>query len=219
MSDGKKEILRRVRNALSGIPEEESPDDVPVDRSYHQQGGLSGDKLVNLFAKRVGEYKAYVHKAGSDPIKEIVARSCEKQQAGTMVVPQGFPTRWLPKAIKFLEDTPQQMLTNDQLDSADGVITTCALAVAQTGTIILNAGPGQGRRALTLLPDYHFCIVRESQIVELVPEAFAHFEDQIKREAPPITMISGPSATSDIELNRVEGVHGPRNLEVLIVAD
>ncbi len=99
------------------------------------------------------------------------------------------------------------------------MITTCALAVAQTGTIILDAGPGQGRRVLTLLPDYHLCIVREDQIVELVPEGFAHFEDIVKTEGRPITFISGPSATSDIELSRVEGVHGPRRLEILVVGE
>lgn len=217
MSNSRDEILRRVRNALSGVPEEESPDDVNVNRDYHQEGGLSGEKLVNLFAKRVGEYKAHVHKAGSKSVKEIVGRSCEMQQVHQVVVPNGFPTRWLPASIEILYDKPQEQLTNEELDGSDGVITTSALAVAQTGTIVLDAGPGQGRRALTLLPDYHLCIVRVSQIVELVPEAFAHFEKQVKKEGRPITFISGPSATSDIELNRVEGVHGPRRLEVLIV--
>ena len=99
------------------------------------------------------------------------------------------------------------------------MITTCAFAVAQTGTIILDAGEGQGRRALTLVPDYHLCIVREDQIVELVPEGFAAVESSVKKGGQPITLISGPSATSDIELSRVEGVHGPRRLEVLIVND
>jgi L-lactate dehydrogenase complex protein LldG len=116
-----------------------------------------------------------------------------------------------------LRDAARPRLTKEELDKSDGVLTSCALGIAQTGTIVLDAGEGQGRRALTLLPDYHLCIVREDQIVGLVPEAFAMLENTVKNEGRAITFISGPSATSDIELNRVEGVHGPRTLEVLIV--
>jgi L-lactate dehydrogenase complex protein LldG len=108
-------------------------------------------------------------------------------------------------------------LPNDVLDSGDGVLTGCRLAIAQTGTIVLDGGPGQGRRAISLVPDYHLCVVREEQIVELVPEAIERLHESA-REGRPITLISGPSATSDIELHRIEGVHGPRTLEVLVVA-
>ncbi len=110
-------------------------------------------------------------------------------------------------------------LTNEQLNDSDGVITGCALGIAQTGTIVLDGGPGQGRRALTLLPDYHLCVIREDQIVGIVPEAVAVLAGSAGVPDRPQTWISGPSATSDIELNRVEGVHGPRTLEVLVVAD
>ena len=109
-------------------------------------------------------------------------------------------------------------LTNDQLEQSDGVLTACALGIAQTGTLVLDRGPGQGRRAISLVPDYHLCVIFEDQVVGLVPEAVAKLRDAAAAVGRPITFISGPSATSDIELNRVEGVHGPRTLEVIVVS-
>jgi L-lactate dehydrogenase complex protein LldG len=119
--------------------------------------------------------------------------------------------------VETLRDAARPRLANEELDRSDGVLTGCALAISQTGTIVLDAGEGQGRRALTLLPDYHLCVVREDQVVGLVPEAFDKLGETVKNEKRAVTFISGPSATSDIELNRVEGVHGPRTLEVLII--
>ncbi|MEU4845658.1 LutC/YkgG family protein [Streptomyces gilvosporeus] len=129
---------------------------------------------------------------------------------GTLIVPQGFPAAWLPDGDGTRTDIPP--LDVRALDTAGGVLTTCALAIAVTGTIVLDAGPGQGRRALTLLPDYHLCVVRADQIAADVPEALRRLDPR-----RPLTFISGPSATSDIELERVEGVHGPRTLDVIIV--
>jgi L-lactate dehydrogenase complex protein LldG len=133
-----------------------------------------------------------------------------------LVVPPYLPREWIPEGVETLRDAAQPRLTKEELDGSDGVLTGCALGIAQTGTIILDSGRAQGRRALTLLPDYHLCVVREDQIVGLVPEAFAELQETVKNEGRAITFISGPSATSDIELDRVEGVHGPRTLEVLI---
>jgi L-lactate dehydrogenase complex protein LldG len=140
-----------------------------------------------------------------------ITAACAARGVQRLVVPSDLPAAWEPDGIVLLRDNG---LTNRQLDESDGVLTGCALAIAQTGTIVLDHVAMQGRRALTLLPDYHLCVVREAQIVGLVPEAIAQLQRAARR---PLTFISRPSATSDIELNRVEGVHGPRTLEVLIV--
>lgn len=217
MSNSKKQMLHEIRKALSDVPDDEKPGDIEIDRRYRQTGILSNTEKVELFAERVGEYKAMVKWIDKKYLKKAISESLEKQNVKKMVIPVGFPKDQLPDSLDPLFDTNDNRLTDQELDEADGVVTTCAFAVAQTGTIILDAGEGQGRRALTLVPDYHICIVREDQIVELIPEGFSAVESSVKKEGRPITMISGPSATSDIELSRVEGVHGPRRLEVLIV--
>lgn len=216
MSSSRDEILGRVRKALGNVPEDEQPEDVRVPREYRHEGNLSEAKIVDLFAERVSEYKAEVKRITVDALPTAISDACRRQDVQRLVVPPGIPDDWLPGDIEWMHDSPESPLSHQELDESDGVITKCVLAVAETGTIILDAGEGQGRRALTLLPDYHLCIVREDQIVELFPEAIADFEGKIQNEVLPITLISGPSATSDIELSRVEGVHGPRRLEVLI---
>jgi L-lactate dehydrogenase complex protein LldG len=197
------QILSRIRSAVAGAPE------VEISRSYQTSGQEAG--RVELFAERVRDYRAIVHVVPGDELAVTVARALSGRGARRVVVPGGLPEGWLAAVpgLERLRDDPP--LSAAELDAADGVITGCAAGIAETGTIVLDAGPGQGRRALTLVPDYHLCVVSADQIVGGVPEAVARL-DPVR----PQTWISGPSATSDIELNRVEGVHGPRTLEVII---
>lgn len=214
MSSARDAILQRVRTALRDVPRAETPADVLVARDYHGTTTASPTALVAQFAVRVAEYKATVQQVTPAQLPVAIVAACERQGVQRLVVPADLPEGWLPTGIEPLRDPG---LTHADLDASDGVLTGCALAIAQTGTIVLDGGPGQGRRALTLLPDYHLCVVRDDQIVGLVPEAVAALEQAVREQHRAITWISGPSATSDIELNRVEGVHGPRTLEVLLV--
>jgi L-lactate dehydrogenase complex protein LldG len=192
--DAREEILGRIRAALA-----DRPQPPPVPRDYRGASGAGGD--VDLFAERVADYRATVHRE-TTTTAILAARGVTR-----IVVPDGFPYTWLPDVTLVRE--PADIAT---LDDIDAVVTTCGVAIAETGTIVLDHGPGQGPRALTLVPDYHLAVVRADQIVAGVPDAVAALDP-----TRPLTWISGPSATSDIELDRVEGVHGPRNLDVLIV--
>jgi len=165
--------------------------------------------LVELFADRVADYRAEVQLVTTDGIADAAASLCRTRGAARIAIPPGLPPAWRTSELQLVEDLG---LSARELDSFDGVITGCTAAIAETGTIILSCGDSEGRRALSLVPDLHICVVRSDQIVELVPEALAVLDPR-----RPLTFISGPSATSDIELSRVEGVHGPRTLVVLIV--
>jgi L-lactate dehydrogenase complex protein LldG len=209
-------ILWRIRHATRDVPEQERPEDVRVERGYRKESDAEREEIVARFAERTAEYDAKVHRVGRDELPGTIEEILKRRGVKRLVIPPYLPRGWIPEDTETLRDTAHSRLTEQELDEADGVLTDCALGIAQTGTIVLDAGRAQGRRALTLLPDYHLCVVREERIVGLVPEAFAKLEETIKAEGRAITFISGPSATSDIELNRVEGVHGPRTLEVLI---
>jgi L-lactate dehydrogenase complex protein LldG len=211
MSAARDEILGGIRSALRDIPADERPEDVAIVRGYQRAGARTRAELVEQFTDRLVDYKATVQHVSEAELPDAIAAICAARGVRRLVVPDDLPETWGPAGVALLRDDG---LTNRQLDESDGVLSGCALAIAQTGTIVLDSGTAQGRRALTLLPDYHLCIVRAEQIVGLVPEAIERLHASARR---PITFISGPSATSDIELNRVEGVHGPRTLEVLIV--
>lgn len=216
MSDARQAILERVRFALSDVPAGETPEDVRVARDYLRIDSSPAEERIARFVERVSEYRAKVHRLGARALPETIASICASRGIRRLVVPIDIPDEWIPSDLTIMRDT---LLTNEQLNESDGVLTGCALGVAQTGTIILDRGPRQGRRALTLLPDYHLCVIREDQVVGIVPEAVAALQRTAGEPGRPQTWISGPSATSDIELNRVEGVHGPRTLEVLVVSE
>jgi L-lactate dehydrogenase complex protein LldG len=200
--EAKAAVLGRIWAALASAP----PQPVLVPRDYHREP-LTGPGNIERFAEAVAEYRARVHRIELEAIASTV-RTLVGPEA-TVVIPADLPPEWVA-GLTTVVDEPTLGVAD--LDRADAVLTGCALGIAATGTIVLDAGPTQGRRALTLVPDHHLCVVRADQIVDTVPQAFAGLTP-----TRPLTFISGPSATSDIELQRVEGVHGPRTLDVLIV--
>ncbi len=195
-------MLARIRAATANAPE---PPPVPYD--FRERDERDRAAILEDFIERLVDYKAIVTRTEDASLPQAVMDACQQQGIIQLVVPADLPSRWIPSGIKVLRDDPP--LTIAQLDESSGVLTGCAIAIAQTGTIILDGGATQGRRALSLIPDRHLCVVRAEQVVGLVPEAIARL---VERATHPITLISGPSATSDIELSRVEGVHGPRTL-------
>ena len=206
-SAARDEVLARIRSALGPAPQVSE-----VARGYRTSGEHppGAAELLDLLTDRLVDYKAGVTRCTAEElpraIAEVLARTAP---GGRLVVPPGLPGEWTGSAEVLRDDGTT---TTGELDTVAGVVTACAVAVAETGTLVLDAGPDQGRRALSLVPDLHLCVVRADQVVQTVPEALARLE-----ATRPLTWISGPSATSDIELDRVEGVHGPRTLEVLLV--
>jgi L-lactate dehydrogenase complex protein LldG len=227
MGTAREQILARIRAAVGtpGADIDAAYAALPREylRAHHDRD------IADLFAERAADYRAVVERVPESGLVYAIARvltdrAAEVAAAATpdgqpvpdapFVVPAGLPAEWLaelPASIALASDTPP--LSAAELDQMAGVVTGCAVAIAETGTIILDHGPGQGRRALTLVPDFHLVIVRSDQVAADLADAFARLDP-----GRPHTLISGPSATSDIELIRVEGVHGPRNLHVLLVA-
>ncbi len=198
------EVLARVRAAIGDA----SP--APFPRRYVERGTNDREDVVEAFMERVRDYRAAVLHV--DDAAVAVAETLTAQGARRIGVAPDLDARLRPADVELVED---HALLPLELDGLDGALTTCAAACAATGTIVLDGGPGQGRRALTLLPDLHVCVVSERQIVETVPELVRSLERSVV-EGRPLVLVSGPSATSDIELQRVEGVHGPRRLVVIV---
>ena len=202
--DAKTAILQRIRAALA----ETGAAPLTVDRGYDRQP-LREPGDVDRFTETVDEYRARVHRIDEPDIAATIAGLLAP--GGHVVAPADLP-RWWVDGLEVAFDDPADPLPVERLDQVDVVVTGCALGIAATGTIVLDGGTAQGRRALTLVPDHHICVVRAEQVVDTVPQGFAALDPH-----RPLTFISGPSATSDIELNRVEGVHGPRTLDVLVI--
>lgn len=213
-SDSKSIILERIRQALDDVQQTDHPK--AIDRNYRMQSDMPDDECISLFAERVREYKAEVKIVDRADEMEAVLESLRSRNARRVVLAPGFPDKGLLEdEFTVVKDEPVP-LSNKALDECDVVVTSSFLGIAETGTIILNGSEGQGRRALSLIPDFHVCVVPSNRIRGIVPEAIEELNNVIKKNPAPITFISGPSATSDIELNRVEGVHGPRTLHVII---
>jgi len=203
LTSARETILERVHAAASGAS-------VTVPRDYRRNGSLGHEERVERFCERVSEYRTTVRRV--DDVGAAVAEACRGR---SLVLPAGVPAAWRPSGVELVED---RSLTPHELDAIGGALTGCTVAIAETGTIVLTAAPAEGRRALSLVPDLHVCVVHETQIVELLPEALERLRVQ-GLDRRPLTFVSGPSATSDIELSRVEGVHGPRELVVLVVKE
>ena len=213
MSGAREEILARIGLATGAVTAPEETDAAyaelprPYRRAHHDP---SATDVVALFAERAADYRAVVERVPEDELPGAVAAAVDSLPS--LLVPDGLPEGWLAGLrpdVRLVRDEP--LLSAAELDRIAGVVTGCAVAIAETGTIILDHGPGQGRRALTLVPDFHLVVVRAGQVAADIADALARLNP-----ARPHALVSGPSATSDIELIRVEGVHGPRNLHILI---
>jgi L-lactate dehydrogenase complex protein LldG len=211
--NSRERILGRVRRALADVPRDDASYEQAVSRDYvREHGERSVPETVDLLAENLADYRAIVHRTDTGGLAGLIAGLLEKRGAASVLVPPGLDEEWLaatgvPRVADRAESTP------GELDLVDSVVTACAVAIAETGTIVLDGSPDQGRRRITLVPDHHICVVRvPDQVVSSVPQGLERLDP-----ARPLTWISGPSATSDIELDRVEGVHGPRTLEVILV--
>jgi len=201
-------ILDRVRAATSS--DADRYENIP--RGYVRAGELDLQGCIALMTERLHEYGAEVVECAPADLPHIMVRQLQHSGRHHFVVPTGVPAEWLGSGVTWMVD---ESLGHDDIEQCGGVVTGASAGVADSGTIVLHHGPAEGRRVITLLPDFHLCILRASQIVETLPEYFARFTD------PPrlATYISGPSATADIEMTRIKGVHGPRFLSVIIVRD
>jgi L-lactate dehydrogenase complex protein LldG len=207
------EILRRVRAAVGGVSTAEAAAQgwSAVPRRYRRNGLLQREAVVELFKHRLRDYDATVAQCGPSEVAQSVAKRLAAQGKHRLLVSEGLLAEWLPAGFEFVVD---QGFAAKVLDGFEGILTGSTVGIAQTGTVVLRNVPGQGRRAATLVPDYHLCLVRLEDIVETVPEAIDRIRDSAMFAT---TFVSGPSATADIEMTRIKGVHGPRVLDVILI--
>ena len=211
MSSARQEILERIRDAMGGSTPAREADYAAIPRHYIRQGSLDGEGRLELLVDRLNDYGATVFHASDGEIASHVAVALRARGKNSLLIPRDLPRAWLPDGFQFFREGSNY----HEVDASEGVLTDCALAIASTGSIVLRHSAGEARRALSLIPDYHLCVVFAGQVVETVPEGI----QQMRAFANiPITTIAGPSATADIEMIRVKGVHGPRTLDVILVA-
>lgn len=207
-------ILEEIRRSLGGAaqsPAAIAAEYAAIPRSYAQSSVLGRHDLLELFVDRLLEYDAGVYRIASDAIAETVAEVLTRRGKHGAAIPAGVPTAWLPQGFGF---PVANLFSAQQVDGVEGILTACSVAIAETGSIVLQNADGQGPRVLSLVPDYHLCVVFADQVVATVPEAFARLA---ATSTLPTTFISGPSATADIEMTRIKGVHGPRFVDIILV--
>jgi L-lactate dehydrogenase complex protein LldG len=211
--DARAAILSGIRSALrsSNGDDRIASEYAAIPRAYKRKGTLGREALLDLFVHRLREYDAGVSRVPYEGISVEVARILSARGCKRILIPNGVPANWLPDGFSF---ELAASFDNYQLDRMDGVLTGCTVAIAETGSIVLQHSQAQGPRILSLVPDYHLCVVFADQVVETVPESFAQLE---ATASLPTTFFSGPSATADIEMTRIKGVHGPRFLDVVLV--
>lgn len=209
-SAARRAIFGRIRETLGTRGATAAGEYQAIERAYEQAASLDPDACVDLFVDRLQHYQVGVHRSARAGLAEAIAGAVAARSMDRLIVPAGVPREWLPPSLAVVEDAG---LSHAGLDAVGGVLTGCSLAIANTGTIVLRHTGAEGRRAVTLVPDYHLCVVFAEQVVQTVPEAIRHLAAQ----APGlVTTISGPSATADIEMTRIRGVHGPRTLDVIV---
>jgi L-lactate dehydrogenase complex protein LldG len=207
------EVLRRIRAAKGGVASAEAVHAAwsAIERRYRREATRPREAVLELLEDRLRDYDARVVQAGRFEVAAAAAKMLGERKVRHMVVPAGLAAEWLPGGVEFVVD---EGLAAAELDRVDGVMTGATLAIAETGTVVLQNVAGQGRRAVTLVPDYHLCVVRVQDVVETVPEAMERLQATAGLAT---TFVSGPSATADIEMTRIKGVHGPRFLDVILV--
>lgn len=232
MTDARGVVLQRIRAALGSSAAPSMADHRSQPPSPEQAGEPWPSRIMDaegasehlrLLQDRLLDYRAGVFRCSPADLGNVINSRLEARAIRSLAVPRDLPPTWTAglqdTGPVLLRDSYSEPLRTETLDSVQGVLTGCALAIAETGTLVLDGGPAQGRRALTLLPDYHLCVVSAHQVVGSMPEAWDLLGESTRGRRPLLTLVSGPSATSDIELIRVEGVHGPRTLDVILVGE